>query len=53
MTGNPNMGVRDILNNPTFFLDEEHYDEFVAMLEAEPEPMPRLQALLNEPTIWD
>lgn len=36
-----------------FGLDAEHWDAFLTALEAPPRPMPRLQRLLTEPSVFE
>ena len=37
----------------TFVLDADAFDEFVARLDAPPQPSPRLDVLLARPTVFD
>lgn len=36
-----------------FLLDDDQWDAFMAALDAPPQPMPRLERLLSEPSILD
>jgi uncharacterized protein (DUF1778 family) len=42
-----------ILDQRTFFLDEESHEQFLAMLDAPPAPSPALEKLMQRKPLWD
>ena len=42
-----------ILDQRTFFLDAKQHEEFLAMLDAPPVPLPRLEKLMKRRPLWE